>query len=112
MGGWGSGTGLAGWETGCLVHIAGFHSWAEAAEKREGKGLECHGTKPFSGMPGLPSPLPAVPEIFYPQNTLPTQTWERLSQMPRPLLLTSRDTTFRLSGLKATKLSFSEHPAP
>lgn len=37
MGDWGWGTGLAVWGTGCLVRIAGFHSWAVAAEKEAGK---------------------------------------------------------------------------
>lgn len=59
MGGWGWGTGLAGWGTGCLVRIAGFHSWAVAADRGEEKGCQCCGAKPLTRRPGAPRPAPS-----------------------------------------------------
>lgn len=69
MEGWGWDTGLAVWGIGCLVHIAGFHSWAVAAEKEQevvsvrdlSLCLDCQDRPPLS----------SVPAVSHPQNPSP-----------------------------------------
>lgn len=71
MGDWGWGTGLAGWGTGCLVHIAGFRSWAMVAEKGAGKGHQCLEAKLPTRCQDAPPPL-LCPCCFPPTQKMPT----------------------------------------
>lgn len=117
MGGWGWGTGLAGWGTGCLVRIAGFHSWAAAADRGENKGRQCRGAKPLTTTPGLPWPLYFVPFCFAPTKMPPPPRKERLNQMMPELLATLEIQghyvlSVWLQGHLPMKLSSPKHPAP
>jgi hypothetical protein len=65
--GWGWDTGLAVWGTGCLVHIAGFHSWAVKSEER----LSHLIAKLFTQIPGLGSAALLGPGCLLPTKQPP-----------------------------------------
>ena len=100
-----------------MVRIAGFHSWAAAADRGENKGRQCRGAKPLTTTPGLPWPLYFVPFCFAPTKMPPPPRKERLNQMMPELLATLEIQghyvlSVWLQGHLPMKLSSPKHPAP